>query len=191
VLRPLSGKLLPPTQVEEQGVIARDCLLDLQGRSRQRQLALASDWQWPAPPAMTSGCLLADAAYARKVRDAFATGQDDENLLRLLAVGRHFRLSPTAKAIVGRNADENAELQAAFVNLAPHGWSLLEPANFIGPTTLLSAQDAELLRMAAMLTIRYGRALEDHAWYEVRMQLDSSQTQMLRIQAEPMELKPL
>src|SRR5690606_3638812 len=32
VLRPLSGKLLPPTQAEEQGMIARKCLLDLQGR---------------------------------------------------------------------------------------------------------------------------------------------------------------
>lgn len=191
VLRLLSGKLLPPTQAEEQGVIVRDQLLDLQGRSRQRQLALAAEWQWPAPPAMTSGCLLADAAYARKVRDAFAKGQDDETSLRLLAIGRHFRLSPTVKAIVGRNADENAELQATFATLAPHGWVLLEPANFVGPTTLVGAQHAELLRMAALLTIRYGRALEDNAWYEVRRRSDNSLTQTLRMQAEPIAYKPL
>ncbi|GAH84261.1 unnamed protein product, partial [marine sediment metagenome] len=36
VVRPLSGRLLPPTVPEEQGLIDRADLLDLQGRSRKR-----------------------------------------------------------------------------------------------------------------------------------------------------------
>jgi len=41
ILRPLSAKLLPPTKPEREGWVNRSLLLDIQGRSRQRQLDLA------------------------------------------------------------------------------------------------------------------------------------------------------
>ncbi len=41
LLRPLCAKNLPPTKIEEQGIVDRSKLLDLMGRSRKRQLELA------------------------------------------------------------------------------------------------------------------------------------------------------
>ena len=41
ILRPLSARLLAPTIPESEGLIDRERLLDIQGRSRKRQMALA------------------------------------------------------------------------------------------------------------------------------------------------------
>jgi len=40
VLRPLSAKLLPPSRAELMGWVDREKLLDINGRSRQRQMEL-------------------------------------------------------------------------------------------------------------------------------------------------------
>ena len=44
VVRPLCGRLLAPTIPEQKGLIRRDDLLDITGRSRKRQLELAAEW---------------------------------------------------------------------------------------------------------------------------------------------------
>jgi hypothetical protein len=44
LVRPLSGRLLPPTVPEKEGLIKREWLLDIEGRSRKRQMALAEQF---------------------------------------------------------------------------------------------------------------------------------------------------
>ncbi len=44
LLRPLSARLLPPSRVEEAGLVDRERLLDISGRGRTRQLALAKEY---------------------------------------------------------------------------------------------------------------------------------------------------
>jgi len=89
------------------------------------------------------------------------TGRD-VNLLRL---GRHFRLSPQTKAIVGRNEDENGRL----LGLAEPGDSLAVPTDVPGPTVLVRGVAGEPeTRLACAIAAAY--AAPDHpvVQFEVR-----------------------
>ncbi|MFA5388706.1 MAG: 7-cyano-7-deazaguanine synthase [Candidatus Omnitrophota bacterium] len=111
ILRPLSAKLLNPTEPEKQGIINRDRLMDISGRRRVQQLELAkkfgiNEYQTPA-----GGCLLTDKGFSARLRDLFQHNSDsDINNLRLLRIGRHFRISDRVKFIVGRDEKENNAL---------------------------------------------------------------------------------
>ncbi len=115
LLRPLSAKRLPPTIPEQEGLVDREKLLGLQGRGRRKQMDLMAEKGITDYPMPAGGCcFLTDAAYARKFRDKMAhrgkerIGWEDVALLKL---GRHFRISPALKLIVGRNEGENAFLE--------------------------------------------------------------------------------
>jgi len=69
VLRPLSAKLLPITAMEEIGLVERERLLDIQGRSRKRQQALSIEWGYPDYPSSGGGCLLTEERFADRLRD--------------------------------------------------------------------------------------------------------------------------
>src|SRR5210317_3758 len=104
ILRPMSAKLLPITPMEEEGLVDREQLLGIQGRSRKRQEALAKEWGLQDYPASGGGCLLTEKSFSGRLRDLVekqpeATVVDVE----LLKVGRQFRLSPTTKLAMGRN----------------------------------------------------------------------------------------
>ncbi len=158
LVRPLSGRLLPATFPERMGWVRREDWLDIQGRSRKRQLALASQWGLTEFVQPSGGCcLLLTRPYAVRLRDAFTTrgghalGRDDFALLRF---GRHFRLSPTVKVIVGRHEGENAVL-AGF---APGRWVLSFP-DVPGPVALVEGEPAACdLELAARLVARYSDA---------------------------------
>jgi hypothetical protein len=64
--------------------------------------------QYPTP---AGGCLLADAGFARRLRDLFAHDEATLEAIQLLKVGRHFRLGAGQKVIAGRNEAENLELE--------------------------------------------------------------------------------
>jgi tRNA-specific 2-thiouridylase len=139
LLRPLSAKLLPPTTVEREGRIDRSKLYDLQGRSRRRQLALAKEYGISRFMQPAGGCcFLTDEAYSRKFRDLLmhAGGRppsmDD---IYLLGVGRHLRLSPSLKVIVGRDEVENNFLARYF----DRHWSACA-ASFPGATVLIQGE---------------------------------------------------
>jgi len=63
ILRPLSARLLPVTGMEEQGLVDRERLLDIQGRSRRRQEDLAREWGLGEYPASGGGCLLTEKSF--------------------------------------------------------------------------------------------------------------------------------
>ena len=112
LLRPLSAKLLPPTIPEEKGWVKREELLDLQGRGRKRQLELAEKWgiKHFSPPA--GGCLLTDPNFSRRLKDLWESEEAyNFESVELLKVGRHFRLRPSFKLVVGRNQIENEKLK--------------------------------------------------------------------------------
>jgi len=133
VVRPLSARHLKPTIPEERGWILKDRLLDIQGRSRQRQMELAERYGITRYPSPAGGCLLTTAAYSRKVADLLEHGvRLTPAEVTRLQTGRHFRLSPGARAIVGRNHDENLEL----LKMADDGDLLLEAADYKGPLAL-------------------------------------------------------
>ena len=93
ILRPLSAALLPPTSAEQNGLIQRERLLGISGRSRTVQLQLAERYGISGYSTPAGGCLLTDKNFSEKLRDLFDDKQDaNQNDIRLLTVGRHYRL---------------------------------------------------------------------------------------------------
>lgn len=158
LLRPLSAKLLPPTIPEREGLVDREKLLAIRGRSRKPQMALAEQYGLNDYPCPAGGCLLTDPGFARRMRDLVQHRPDfGLNDVSLLQVGRHFRLSPSAKAVVGRDEAENHRLVA----LVRPGDLLFEVKEWGSPVTLLrGSRGAPEMHLAAALTVRYSDAQE-------------------------------
>jgi len=153
LVRPLSGRILPPTIPEKEGLIKREWLLDINGRSRHRQMELAAEFGLETYPSPAAGCLLTDQYYSKKVRDLFSHESDfDFNDLNLLNIGRQFRINDRAKLIVGRNESEND----AIAGLAKIDDLLFEVKNAGSPIALLRGQLAETdIEAAASITARF------------------------------------
>jgi len=159
LLRPLSAQLLEPTIPEKEGLVDRKKLLAIQGRSRKSQMALAEEYGIADYPCPAGGCLLTDPGFARRMRDLVRFRPDfDLNDVNLLKVGRHFRLSPKAKAVVGRNEGENQRLLV----LAQRSDFLFEIKGCGSPVTLLRGEAGqEEIHLAATITARYSDADSD------------------------------
>jgi tRNA-specific 2-thiouridylase len=154
LLRPLSAKLLPPTGAETEGLVDRGRLFAFRGRSRKPQIALARELGLTGYGSPAGGCLLTDRHFAARLADAFAHGEDGPADLDLLKLGRHFRLPSGAKAIVGRNEDENRALAGHLAGDAV----AMEIIGAGSPVTLLKPGREEDRPAAAALTLRFSDA---------------------------------
>lgn len=152
VVRPLSAKVLPPTLPEETGLIDRQRLYGITGRSRKIQRALAERFGIVDYPNAAGGCLLTEQEFGRRVKDLF-DHQDRIDLedMELLRVGRHFRLDRHTKLIVGRNEEENATLREYLST----GRLLFEPKGFPGPSACLIGPPNEVSSRLAVSVIAH------------------------------------
>lgn len=153
VLRPLSGKLLRKTKMEEEGIIDKKNLLDISGRSRSRQIELIKELRLRIKPHTGGGCLLTHKNFKEKMEDYFIHYKNDDFIhLSLMPVGRHFRLSDSVKIIVGKDEKENDIIYAARKN-----GSVLFPIEEIpGPTALIIGEpNQDELNQAAKIVSRY------------------------------------
>ncbi len=159
ILRPLSAKLLPETAPEREGKVDRSRLLDIQGRGRKQQMELAARYGIDSYPPPAGGCLLTDPMFTRRLRDLFDRRPDPEiREIEHLKVGRHFRLNESDRAVVGRNAMDNATIE----HLAVSGDALFRMAQYPGPTVLVPGGGDEAARLtAAGLCARYSDAPRD------------------------------
>jgi len=138
--------------VEQEGIVDRGKLLDIKGRSRKQQLALARKYGIDDFPTPAGGCLLTDENFARKVRESFEQGEDSLRDMILLKVGRHFRAPTGARMVAGRNQEENESLM---------GLSLPHESKFTGHeckstyVLLLGEPTAENQELAARICARY------------------------------------
>jgi tRNA(Ile)-lysidine synthase TilS/MesJ len=153
LVRPLSGRLLPPTIPEKEGLIKREWLLDIEGRSRKRQMELTKEFGLTTYPSPASGCLLTDKRYSDRLRDLLRYKPDsDFNDLNLLRVGRHFRLDPGAKLVVGRDEAENNIIDSLRLD----NDVLIEAIDFKSPVGLLRGESTpEKVERAASIVARY------------------------------------
>jgi tRNA-specific 2-thiouridylase len=156
ILRPLSAQLFEPTEAENEGLVDRAKLLDIRGRSRKQQIALAAALGVADYPCPAGGCLLTDKNFAARLADAFAHGEDGLADINLLKVGRHFRLPSGAKVVVGRNEGENERLLEFLQGDA----AAFEIVGVGSPVTLLKPAREEDRPLAAALTLRYSDARE-------------------------------
>jgi tRNA-uridine 2-sulfurtransferase len=163
ILRPLSAKLLPPTKAELQGVIDREKLLSISGRSRAVQLQLAERYGISGYSTPAGGCLLTDKNFSEKLRDLFADKQsvtpDD---IRLLTVGRHFRIDTGVKIVLGRDNNENSLL----MSLASDGYHLFKPLGFPGPVALLNGDPSQVVKQTiGRLMITYSKQVPGRTYH--------------------------
>ncbi len=181
ILRPLSAKLLPPTTVEEEGLVDRSRLLDIQGRSRKRQAELAQKYGITDYPQPGGGCMLTKEGFSNRLRQLLrihpeAGVQDVEIIKR----GRAFILPGGTICMVGRQESDNIEL-------ASHSRDKdiqLRSISHLGPTCLMLAPSSERidLELAAGLVASYSDAPENA---EVEIQwTHGSESGMLRTVAK-------
>lgn len=119
IVRPLSAKLLPPSKPELEGWIDREKLLDIQGRSRQRQIELTEIYGLKEYPSPGGGCLLTDPAYSNRLNilenDGFLE-EDYSFLFHLIKKSRFYRLDKGKYLFVGRDQEGNEKI-AQYKNM--------------------------------------------------------------------------
>ncbi len=133
ILRPLSALLLTETIPEKERLVDRNKLLDISGRSRKKQIELAAKMGIKDYPSPAGGCKLTEPAFSKRLKDLFTQGSFSIEEIELLKLGRHFRLSKDIKLVVGRNKEENEQLQNFFQD----GDFLFKAKNLKGPVSLL------------------------------------------------------
>lgn len=155
ILRPLSAKLLPETEAEKKGLVDREKLYDIQGRRREKQIALAKKFKikYPHP---AGGCLLCERLLIKRFEFLFKRGLKEKEI-PLVNIGRHFKIpenqrfsvSKTSErayarkskqevsdndcwVVLGRNEKENEIIETVGKNTG----ELIIP-DFIGPSALI------------------------------------------------------
>ncbi|MFZ5982692.1 MAG: tRNA 4-thiouridine(8) synthase ThiI [Patescibacteria group bacterium] len=111
LLRPLSAKLLPETEIEKSGKVDREKLLDLTGRGRDRQLALAKKYHIKNFPTPSGGCKLTEKEFSLKLKTLLEInpGAGSEEI-EILKIGRHI-FNDGVHFVIGRDAGENLKLK--------------------------------------------------------------------------------
>jgi tRNA U34 2-thiouridine synthase MnmA/TrmU len=159
ILRPLSAKRLPITLPEEEGWVDRERLLGFSGRSRKPQMELAERLHITEYPSPAGGCLLTDEVFSRRLKDLFSASPHLAlREIELLKLGRHFRIGPLTKLVVGRNEKENHTIHS----LSKETDLVLRTGSVPGPTVLvLGDLTPELEDLATSITVSYSDAGND------------------------------
>ncbi len=166
VVKPLSAKLLPPSIPEKMGWINRERLLNIEGRSRKIQIALAKEFGINDYPCAAGGCLLTDQIFAKKIKDLMEHNELNLPNIQLLKAGRYFRLSREAKLVVGRDEGEN-ELLA---RLAQDNDYFFWPSHINGPSAIgRGVFNSDLIGLSCKIAARYcDRDGDSHATISYR-----------------------
>lgn len=159
ILRPLCAKNLKPTEMEEQGLVDREKLLDISGRSRKVQMELAEKWNIKEYPSPAGGCKLTEPNYSKRLKDIIKSKEDVSKMdLELLKLGRHFRIDNNSKIISTRTAEECEQIK----KLLTKEDTIFLARDFKGSMVVgvgnLTEADIEL---AAKVTARYSKGKDE------------------------------
>jgi tRNA U34 2-thiouridine synthase MnmA/TrmU len=165
LLRPLSAKLLEPTIAEKEGLVDREKLWDISGRSRKIQMALAAQYNITDYPTPAGGCALTQKGFSDRLRELMKNKPGfNAHDIDLVRFGRHFWIDDeplpfdelrvdlaqgilpkssgaeskaSVQIILGRNKEENEFLKSQ----TKKGEVFIIPINFSGPEALLRGQN--------------------------------------------------
>jgi len=182
LLRPLSAKLLPPTKPEREGLVDREKLYGVQGRSRKFLIELAHKYNLKEIPTPSTGCSLTEPEFGRKVHDLIQIQVDDKPWdYDTLNVGRHFRWNESTKVILGRDHQENLKLEYMHKMEDATSSALIEPLSFKGPIALVTGPASDdSISYAAGLVYRYGSTLDDEP-NTVRVDAETGSQEMVAL----------
>ena len=172
LLRPLSARHFEPTIPEKEGWVDRNKLMAIEGRSRSVQMQMAEDLDVKDYPCPAGGCLLTELSYVPKIRDVFDHSKELKlRDFRLLKTGRHFRLDPQSKAIMGRSEGDNNQLE---LTRQPGEAALTWLDGNTPVAIIIGNQDDNNFRLSARILLRYTKA-EPGAECRIEMRLNDSQ----------------
>lgn len=157
ILRPLSAAKLPITIPEKKGLVDRELLLDISGRSRKMQIKIVKEFGIADYPSAAGGCLLTDKGYAARLKDLFDHQEEfTEEELYLLKHGRHLRLNKNTKMIVGRTKSDNEQIKRYY---NPDADTVIKVNDFPGPTVVVPhGGNKEIIVFAASICAGYSKA---------------------------------
>ncbi len=160
ILRPLSARLLAETIPERRGQVDRNRLLAFSGRSRKPQIKLAKSFGITDYPTPAGGCLLTDVGFSRRLKDLFGhPGEIDERDYHIMKYGRHFRLNPETKIIVGRTKTDNEHILKYH---RPETDVLIRVRSSPGPTVLMpGGGEEDVILLASSICAGYSKAPAD------------------------------
>jgi len=195
ILRPLCALNLPPTQMEIDGLVDRTRLLGISGKSRKPQMELAEQWGIKEYPSPAGGCILTEPQFANRLRDLYKYGKEEVTSLdvELLKVGRHMRISSSAKVVCTRNESEYTLL----MKLLKDEYIVFDTADCAGSTiVLVSLPGAELskadMEFACRVAARYSKEKEkDSVRVKFKKKKDAEYEYMYVRPAEDEEIKKL
>lgn len=107
ILRPLCAQNLDETEMEKNGLVDREKLLKISGRSRKIQMELAEKWGIKDYPSPAGGCKLTEPNYSIRLKETLQrNGDATPDEIELLRFGRHFVSDSGCKIIATRTKDE-------------------------------------------------------------------------------------
>jgi tRNA-uridine 2-sulfurtransferase len=184
LLRPLSALLLSETIPEKEGWVDRSKLLSLSGRSRKPQLALAVEYGLKDYSTPGGGCLLTESGYCRKLLELKEKEGWRIPDLKLLRVGRHFRIPSGARVVSGRDDSENRDL----IKLAEENDYLFQATIRPGSLVLLRCRGEHSpgdLAIGAAICARYSKEKEDPI-FEIDYWRGGERNEVKQIPSSPM-----
>lgn len=155
ILRPLCAKLLPPTEMEEKGLVNRENLLDISGRTRKAQMDLAEKWGIVEYPSPAGGCKLTEPNYSIRLKELLQHNNNpEERELYLLKFGRHFRVLGNPKIISTRTGEE---VEGVKKNLTSEDY-VFYAADYNGSmVVIIGEKSQEAIEVAAEIAARYSK----------------------------------
>ena len=155
LLRPLSAKHLEPTLAEIEGWVDREKLGSVHGRSRDEQMKMVEEYNLTDFESPGGGCLLTDENFAKKMFDFIKYDTFEIADIPVIKNGRQLRLPDGAKLVVGRNQEDNKELEKVenekYIHIKTNG--------IPGPHSLISRNASQEDRdLATRLIITYSKS---------------------------------
>ena len=159
ILRPLCAKLLPPTEMEESGMVDREKLMNINGRSRKVQIELAEKWNIKDYPTPAGGCKLTEPGYSKRLRDLLDNNDEvTPRDMELLRYGRRFRISRNTVIISARTKDEG-DLIKPILNSNDTGFIV---DKYTGSMVVLVGEATEEgIKLAAAIAARYSKGKDE------------------------------
>jgi len=132
LLRPLSARLLPPAAAETEGLIDRNQLYGISGRSRKAQMDLVEKFNINYVPQPGGGCILTEKEYGQRMKKLISVSPDFDGFDA--QVLRYCRPVWEGKLLlaIARNKEDCEHLGG----LVEAGDFFFEPKNFPGPAVL-------------------------------------------------------
>jgi tRNA U34 2-thiouridine synthase MnmA/TrmU len=161
ILRPLCAKNLKETQMEVEGLVDREKLLDISGRTRKTQIELAKKWGIKDYPSPAGGCKLTEPKYSIRLKEILERkGEVTEKDIHLLKYGRHFISDNNTKIIVSRTVEEGEKIKQVI----NRNDMIFLASEFKGAMVVIPEGNSPTdddLTLACRLTVRYSKGKDE------------------------------